>query len=129
MTRSRQQAISAKAGPNPVGPYSRAVKAGEFVLVSGQIPIDPATQKMIEGDVSVQTERVLLNISEILKAASCSMEKVVRCGVFLRNIDDFDAMNAVYARFFEGVAPARTTVAVSGLPRGALVEIDAIALL
>lgn len=128
MARRTQQAISTKAAPNPVGPYSRAIKAGGFVLVSGQIPLDPATQRIVEGDVAAQTERVLLNISAVLKAAGSGMEKVVRCGVFLKNMEDFEAMNAVYVRFFEGVAPARTTVAVSGLPRNALVEIDAIAL-
>jgi 2-iminobutanoate/2-iminopropanoate deaminase len=128
MTIGTQQAIATEAAPAPIGPYSRAIKAGGFVLVSGQIPLDPATQRIVEGDIGVQTERVLQNIAEVLKAAGCGMEKVVRCGVFLRNIKDFEAMNTVYVQFFDGVAPARTTVAVSGLPKDALVEIDAIAL-
>ena len=111
----------------PVGPYSQAIRANGLVFVSGQIPIDPAMQTVIEGDVRVQTERALRNVELLLGAAGVSLADVVRCVVYLRNIDDFDAMNAVYSSFFRDAPPVRSTVAVSGLPRNALVQIEATA--
>jgi 2-iminobutanoate/2-iminopropanoate deaminase len=119
--------IATDAAPKAIGPYSQAIKANGFVFVSGQIPIDPATQQLIEGDVAAQTERVLKNLSGILTAAGSSLQKVVKAGVFLKNMSDFAAMNEVYTQIVGGARPARTTVEVGALPRGALVEIDLIA--
>jgi len=120
--------VSTKQGPGAIGPYSQAVRAGQFIFVSGQIPLDPATRRIIAGDVGQQTERVLKNIAGILEAAGSSMDQVVRCGVFLKNISDFEAMNDVYGKIFARHPPARTTVAVVHLPKDSLVEIDAIAM-
>ena len=123
-----REVISSKDAPQAIGPYSQAIRANGFVFVSGQIPIDPATQQMIEGDVAAQTQRVLTNLAAILKAAGTGLEKVVRSSVFLKNMSDFAAMNEVYARHFASSPPARSTVEVASLPKGALVEIDVIAL-
>ena len=114
--------------PNAIGPYSQAVNNGGFIFVSGQLTINPATQQIIEGDARQQTERALQNIAAILKAAGSTMDKVVRCGVFLKNIGDFEAMNDIYGKIFGPHPPARTTVEVARLPKDSLVEIDAIAL-
>ena len=125
---SRERVTTAD-GPAAIGPYSQAIVAGELVFVSGQIPLDPRTMKMVEGDITAQTERVMRNIAGILKAAGSSMERVVRTTVFLADLGDFEAMNHVYARHFPAEAPpARATVQVARLPKGALVEIDAVAL-
>jgi len=123
-----REVISSKDAPQAIGPYSQAIRANGFVFVSGQIPIDPATQQMIEGDVAAQTQRVLTNLAAILKAAGTGLEKVVRSSVFLKNMSDFAAMNEVYARHFTSSPPARSTVEVASLPKGALLEIDVIAL-
>ena len=120
--------VAAKDAPQAIGPYSQAIKANGLVFVSGQVAFDPATSQIVEGDVAVQTERVLKNISAILRAAGSGMEKVVRAGVFLKNMNDFAAMNEVYGRFWKQAPPARTTVEVARLPKDVLVEIDAIAL-
>jgi 2-iminobutanoate/2-iminopropanoate deaminase len=120
--------IATDAGPKAIGPYSQAIKANGFVFVSGQIPLDPATQQLIEGDVAAQTERVLQNLSGILQAAGSSLEQVVKTGVFLKSMSDFAAMNEVYGRHFTQNHPARSTVEVARLPKDVLVEIDAIAL-
>jgi 2-iminobutanoate/2-iminopropanoate deaminase len=115
--------------PKPVGPYSSAVIAGNFVYVSGQSGRDPVTDHVAD-DIETQTEQVLDNIRTILEAAGSSLSKVVRCGVFLTDMNEFRRMNAVYERMFDGHKPARTTVAVSELPGpGLRVEIDAVALL
>jgi 2-iminobutanoate/2-iminopropanoate deaminase len=115
--------------PKPVGPYSSAMIVGNLVYVSGQSGRDPATDQVAE-DIETQTEQVLNNIRTILEAAGTSMSKVVRCGVFLTDMNEFRPMNAVYERMFAGHKPARTTVAVSELPGpGLRVEIDAVALL
>lgn len=114
--------------PNAVGPYSQAVKGGGFIFVSGQLALNPATQQIIEGDARQQTERALRNIAAILKASGSNLDKVVRCGVFLKNMSDFEAMNDVYGKIFGPHPPARTTVEVARLPKDSLVEIDAIAL-
>ncbi len=123
-----REIVSTKTAPQAIGPYSQAIKANGFVFVSGQIAFDPATQQVIAGDVSVQTDRVLRNISAILEAAGSSLAKVVRTGVFLKNMDDFAAMNQVYTKYFSSAPPARSTVEVARLPRDVLVEIDVIAL-
>jgi 2-iminobutanoate/2-iminopropanoate deaminase len=123
-----REAISTKDAPQAIGPYSQAIKANGFVFVSGQIPIDPANQQVVTGDIRAQTDRVLRNLSEILEAASSGLGKVVRATVFLKNINDFAAMNEVYGKYFSHVPPARTTVEVAGLPKNALIEIDVIAL-
>ena len=120
--------ISTDDAPKAIGPYSQAIKANGLIFISGQTPIDPATQQMIEGDVAAQTERVLRNIEGILKAAGSSLDKVVRCGVFLKDMNNFAAMNAVYATFFKENPPARSTVEAARLPKDCQVEIDAIAL-
>ena len=122
-----RKVVSTKQAPNAIGPYSQAVRGGQFIFVSGQIPLDPVTQQIVDGDVRQQTERVLKNIAGILEAAGSSMDKIVRCGVFLKNITDFEAMNDVYEKIFGPHPPARTAVGVAGLPKDSLVEIDAIA--
>jgi len=120
--------IATKDGPQAIGPYSQAIRANGFVFVSGQVAIDPATQQVISGDIAVQTDRVLRNLSAILKAAGSGLEKVVRSTVFLKNMGDFAAMNEVYGRYFNATPPARSTVEVARLPKDVLVEIDVIAL-
>ena len=123
-----REVIATKDGPQAIGPYSQAVKAGGFIFVSGQIALDPATGNLIQGDVAAQTERVLKNLQAILHAAGSGLEKAVRCGVFLKNMGDFAAMNEVYGQFFRLLPPARSTVEVARLPKDVLVEIDVIAL-
>ena len=120
--------ISTNDGPQAIGPYSQAIRANGFVFVSGQVAIDPATQQVVSGDVAVQTDRVLKNLSAILKAAGSGLEKVVRSTVFLKNMADFAATNEVYGRYFTSTPPARSTVEVARLPKDVLVEIDVIAL-
>lgn len=126
-TPATKEAVSTKEAPPAAGPYSQAIKAGGFVFAAGQIARDPATNK-VEGDVKAQTERVLKNLSAVLGAAGTSMERVVKTTVFLKNIGDFQAMNEVYAKFFPGAPPARSTVQAVLPNDAALVEIDAIAL-
>jgi 2-iminobutanoate/2-iminopropanoate deaminase len=120
--------IATDHAPKAIGPYSQAIKAAGLLFTSGQVAIDPATQQVIAGDVSAQTDRVLKNLDAILKAAGTSMDKVLRCTVFLKNMGDFAAMNEVYARYFTQEPPARSTVEVARLPKDVLVEIDVIAL-
>lgn len=120
--------ISTKDAPQAIGPYSQAIRANGFVFVSGQVAIDPATQQVISGDVTAQTQRVLQNLSAILKAAGTGLEKVVRTTVFLKNMGDFAAMNTVYGSYFSTAPPARSTVEAARLPKDVLVEIDVIAL-
>ena len=114
--------------PKAIGPYSQAIKANGFVFVSGQVAIDPATQLVINGDVAAQTDRVLKNLAAILKASGTGLENVVRSTVFLKNINDFAAMNEVYRKYFTSEPPARSTVEVARLPKDVLVEIDVIAI-
>jgi len=120
--------ISTKDAPQAIGPYSQAIRANGLVFVSGQVAIDPATQQVIDGDISAQTDRVLKNLDGILKAAGSSLDKVVRSTVFLKDMGHFGAMNEVYARFFKANPPARSTVQAARLPKDVLVEIDVIAL-
>jgi 2-iminobutanoate/2-iminopropanoate deaminase len=124
-----RQAVSTPAAPKAVGPYSQAVRAGDLLFVSGQIPLDPATGALVAGDIAAQTRRVMLNLEGILKAAGARFDDVVRATVFLANIDDFPAVNEVYGEFFSIPAPARSTIEASRLPRGAKLEIDLIAVL
>ena len=123
-----KQVISTANAPKAIGPYEQAIKVGEFVYASGQIPLDPKTGTVVEGDITVQTRRVLENLKAVVEAAGSSLERVVKATVFLKNIDDFAAMNEVYAEYLDQSKPARSTVAVADLPRGALIEIDLIAL-
>jgi 2-iminobutanoate/2-iminopropanoate deaminase len=123
-----REVISTKDAPQAIGPYSQAIRADALVFVSGQVAIDPATQQVISGDIAAQTDRVLKNLSAILKAAGSGLEKVVRSTVFLKDMGDFAAMNEVYARYFTANPPARSTVQAARLPRDVLVEIDVIAL-
>jgi 2-iminobutanoate/2-iminopropanoate deaminase len=123
-----REVIATQDGPKAIGPYSQAIKANGMVFVSGQVAFDPATQQIIEGDVAAQTERVLLNLTAILKAAGSALDRAVKTTVFLKNMSDFAAMNEVYARHFTAAPPARSTVEVARLPKDVLVEIDVIAL-
>jgi len=123
-----REVVATKDAPQAIGPYSQAIKANGLVFVSGQVAIDPANQQISSGDVAAQTDRVLKNLSAILKAAGTSLEKVVRSTVFLKNMTDFSAMNEVYARYFTSAPPARSTVEAARLPKDVLVEIDVIAL-
>jgi 2-iminobutanoate/2-iminopropanoate deaminase len=126
MTRQR---IRTDRAPAAIGPYSQAIVASGLVFVAGQIPIDPATGALVAGGIEAQTERVMRNIAAILEEAGSSMEGVVKTTVYLADLSEFEAMNRVYGRFFEGgEPPARATVQVSRLPKGASVEIDAVAL-
>jgi 2-iminobutanoate/2-iminopropanoate deaminase len=120
--------ISPPGAPTPRGPYSPAVRAGDFIFVAGQIPIDPISGQVVSGDVQLETRQVLTNIKNILEGCGSSMAAVVRCGVFLIDATDFKAMNEVYAEFFGDAKPARTTIIVAALPlKDARVEIDAVA--
>jgi len=123
-----REVISTPDAPKAIGPYSQAIRANGFIFVSGQIPVDPATQQLVDSDIARQTEQVLRNLEAILKAAGSGLQKVVRCGVFLKDMNQFAAMNEVYGRFFAHDAPARSTVEVARLPKDVLVEIDVIAL-
>jgi len=119
--------IATDAAPGAIGPYSQAVTAGGFVFCSGQIPLDPATGEMVGGDVAAATERVILNLQAVLAAAGLGLDDVVKTTVYLSSMSDFAAMNEVYAKYFGSSRPARATVQAAALPRGALVEIDAVA--
>jgi 2-iminobutanoate/2-iminopropanoate deaminase len=122
-----REALSSDEIAPPVGPFSPAVRAGEFLFLSGQVAQDPLTGKLIAGDVSTQTEQIFKNLRGVLRAAGKSFTDVVRVGVYLIDMQDFAHMNAVYARHFDAPYPARTTVAVAALPLGAVVEIEVIA--
>jgi 2-iminobutanoate/2-iminopropanoate deaminase len=121
------EAVSTETAPKAIGPYSQGIRAGGFLFLSGQVPIDPATGELVAGDIAAQTERVLRNLGEILAAAALTPRHVVRTTVYLLDMSDFGRMNEVYAGFFGLPAPARATVQVSRLPKDARIEIDAIA--
>lgn len=123
-----RERIQTDKAPAAIGPYSQAIRAGGFVFVSGQIPIDPATGDFVKGGVGEQTQRILQNLSAVLEAAGSSIDQVVKTTVFLADMKEFAQMNEVYATFFKGAPPARATVAAAGLPRDARVEIEAVAL-
>lgn len=120
--------ISTAGGPKAIGPYSQAIKANEFLFVSGQVPLDPQTQQIVEGDIGRQTERVLENLKAIVEAAGSALERVVKTTVYLKDLGDFAAMNVVYGRYFPSNPPARATVEVTRLPKEARIEIELIAL-
>jgi 2-iminobutanoate/2-iminopropanoate deaminase len=122
-----REIIHTDRAPEAIGPYSQAVRAGNLVFASGQIPTDPATGQFVPGGIAEQTEQVLRNLSAVLEAAGTGLDRVVKTTVFLAEMSDFAAMNEVYARFFSNEPPARATVAAAGLPRDARVEVDAIA--
>ena len=119
--------IQTAHAPAAIGPYAQAVRAGNLLFVSGQIPLDPATGQMVDGDITVQTERVLNNLAAILEAAGSNLSRVLKTTVYLRDLEDFGKMNAVYAKFLGEDPPARATVQAARLPRDAAVEIDLIA--
>jgi 2-iminobutanoate/2-iminopropanoate deaminase len=123
-----KEPISTTNAPAAIGPYSQAIRAGGLVFLSGQIPLDPVSGKIVEGDIAAQTEQVMKNLSAVLEAAACSFDDVVRTTIFLLDLADFQVVNEIYGRHFKAVPPARATVQVSALPRGSKVEIDAIAL-
>lgn len=116
-------------GPKPIGPYSQAIKANGFLFVSGQVALDPKTGEFSPGDIRQQTERVLENVKGIVEAAGSHLNHVVKTTVFLKDINDFAAMNEVYAKFFPSTPPSRSTVQVARLPKDALVEVEVIAVL
>ena len=122
------QTIHTDNAPAAIGPYSQAVVANGFVFTAGQVPFDPRTMQLVEGDVAAETEQVMQNLSAILQQAGADLSSVVKTTVFLRDMNDFAAMNEVYARHFGEHRPARSTVAAAGLPRGVSVEIDCVAL-
>lgn len=126
MTRS---VITTDMAPAAIGPYAQAVRAGNLIFTAGQIPIDPVTQQVVVGGIAEQTKRVMENLKAILEEAGSSLDRVIKTTVFLKDLSDFSAMNAVYAEYLEvdGEAPARTTAEVSRLPRNVLVEIELIA--
>ena len=119
--------VATKQAPTPIGPYSQGVIAGGLLFVSGQIPIDPATEKLIEGDIKVQTEQVLKNVLAVLKEAKMGPENVVKATVYLADLKDFPDMNEVYGRYLGKEPPARSTIPAAALPKGARIEIDVIA--
>lgn len=119
--------ISTASAPTAIGPYSQAIEANGMIFCSGQIPIDPSTGAFVEGGISEQTKQVLTNVSHVLAAAGTDMSHVVKTTVFLNDMSDFAAMNEVYATFFAQPFPARSAVAVKALPKGALVEIEVLA--
>lgn len=119
--------VTSTDAPKPIGPYSQGVIAGGLLFVSGQIPLDPVTGQMIEGDIAAQTERVLKNLLAVLKEAKMGPENIVKTTVFLASMGDFPKMNEVYERFLGKEPPARSTIEASALPKGARVEIDLIA--
>lgn len=120
--------IATERGPKAIGPYSQAVKANGFVFVSGQIPLDPATQQLVEGGITQQTERVMENLKGIIEAAGSSLERTVKTTIYLADLGDFAAVNEVYGRYFKHDPPARATVEVARLPRDVRIEIELIAL-
>jgi len=122
-----KQYLTTENAPAAIGPYSQAVRVGQFVYTSGQGGLDPTTNKMVAGGVSEQAEQTMQNLQSVLAAAGLSMENVIKTNIYLRYIKDFQAVNEVYARYFPGQKPARSTVAVSALPLSALVEIEMIA--
>ncbi len=121
------KAISSPDAPAAIGPYSQAIHSGDLIFLSGQVPIDPKTGELVTGDIAVQTERVLANLGAVLGAAGCGFEHVVKTTIYLVDLGDFQVVNETYAKRFSAAPPARATVQVSALPKGARVEIDAIA--
>jgi reactive intermediate/imine deaminase len=121
-----RSAIATDLAPAAIGPYSQAVRSGNTVFLSGQIPLDPATGQLVEGDIALQARRVFDNLQAVCQAAGGSLDQVMRVGIYLTDLGDFAAVNAVMADYFRAPYPARSTIEVAGLPRGARVEVDAI---
>jgi len=121
--------VESKNAPAPIGPYSQAIRAGDYLFLSGQIPLDPATGQIVEGGIAPATERAIRNLAAVLEAAGGSLDRVVKVTVYLKDLNDFAAMNEVYARFFGSSRPARACVECSRLPRDVPVELDAVAYL
>ena len=124
---SSKEIVNTSKAPNAIGPYSQAIKINKMVFLSGQIAIDPNTQQFIDGDIEIQTKRVLDNLKSVLEASGSSLENVVKTTIYLININDFSIVNEIYASYFSSGKPARSTVCVAALPKNAKVEIDAIA--
>ncbi|AMM53750.1 RidA family protein [Pyrococcus kukulkanii] len=122
-----KEIVFTERAPKPIGPYSQAIKAGNFLFIAGQIPINPETGELVKGDIKEQTRQVLENIKAILEAAGYTLNDVVKVTVYLKNMDDFAAMNEVYAKYFGESKPARVAVEVARLPKDVLIEIEAIA--
>jgi len=127
-TTEGKKIVSTDKAPKAIGPYSQAIRTNDLVFTAGQVGFDPATMNLVEGGIEAQTRQVLTNLKHVLEAADSGLKFVVKTTVFLQNMDDFAAMNAVYAEFFPGNPPARSTVAAAALPKGALVEIECVAL-
>ncbi len=128
MSTLKKEIISSPDAPKAIGPYSQAIRVGDFVFCAGQTGLDPATMELAAGGVEAQARQVLTNLKHVLEAAGSGFDRVVKTTVFLTDMANFAAMNAVYAEFFPENPPARSTIAVAGLPKGGLVEIEAIAL-
>lgn len=128
MTRTRKEILIADKAPKAIGPYSLGVRAGRFVFVSGTIGVDPATGEFVQGGIEAETRQTLQNLAHILEAGGSSMDLVVKTTVFMRDMQEFQQMNAVYAEFFKQDPPARSTLQVAALPKGAAVEVEAVAL-
>jgi 2-iminobutanoate/2-iminopropanoate deaminase len=123
-----RKVVYTKSAPEPVGPYSQAIELNGMVFTAGQIPVDPVSGELVTGDIQTQTRQVFLNLKAVLDAADCALDRVVKVTVYLKDMGDFAAMNAVYAEFFdEAIAPARSAVEVARLPKDVSIEIDAIA--
>jgi len=123
-----KKVIQTEKAPKPIGPYSQAIRAGNFIFLSGQLPIDPSTGEMVSGDIRQQTRQVLENMKGVLESQGLGMQDMVKVNIFLRDMDNFNQMNEVYATYFSSNPPARSTVEVGKLPRNADIEIEAIAL-
>src|ERR671913_2444884 len=121
-----RQPVSTDQAPAAIGPYSQAVRSGGLLFLSGQIPLDPATMQVVEGDIATQARRVFDNLRAVCEAAGAGLDRVVRVGIYVVDLGDFAAVNAVMAEYFDAPYPARSTIEVSGLPKGARVEVDAI---
>jgi 2-iminobutanoate/2-iminopropanoate deaminase len=129
MEQNRKEAIIAENAPKPIGPYSAGIRVGQWIFTAGQLGIDPATGDFIPGGVEAETQQALSNLKAILESAGSNLEQVVKTTVFLRDMNDFPKMNAIYAKYFNQNPPARSTVQVAQLPKGGAVEIEAIALI
>ncbi len=121
--------IETDQAPAAIGPYSQAVKVSDFLYCSGQIPLDPQTGEVVDGDISVQAERVMANVKAVLAAADCDFSHIVKTTIFMQDLQDFAVVNEIYGRCFSGPAPARSTVQVAGLPKGVLLEVEVVAYL
>ena len=121
-----RQPVSTDQAPAAIGPYSQAVRSGNLLFLSGQIPLDPATMQLVEGDIATQARRVFDNLRAVCEAAGAGLDRIVRVGIYVVDLGDFAAVNAVMAEYFDAPYPARSTIEVSGLPKGARVEVDAI---